>query len=141
LQSGFRGEDFLEINQSEGGSVLSFFKAEWKVSDTGSAHWASSLFTVCLSLDWVITAWVRSLLVLFSWLLSDLIQPTLLFPWLEELYVGERNYDFQECTLLHVQLNKRNFCNTTVYLLASFFSNTKSRFLFDNCIINSQWIK
>jgi len=23
-------------------SVLSFFKAEWKVSDTGSAHWASS---------------------------------------------------------------------------------------------------
>jgi len=24
------------------GSVLSFFKAEWKVSDTGSAHWASS---------------------------------------------------------------------------------------------------
>jgi hypothetical protein len=28
LQSGFRGEDFLEINQSEGGSVLSFFKAE-----------------------------------------------------------------------------------------------------------------
>jgi hypothetical protein len=25
------------------GSVLSFLKAEWKVSDTGSAHWASSL--------------------------------------------------------------------------------------------------
>ena len=24
-----------------GGSVLSFLKAEWKVSDTGSAHWAS----------------------------------------------------------------------------------------------------
>ena len=24
------------------GSVLRFFKAEWKVSDTGSAHWASS---------------------------------------------------------------------------------------------------
>jgi hypothetical protein len=23
------------------GSVLSFLKAEWKVSDTGSAHWAS----------------------------------------------------------------------------------------------------
>jgi hypothetical protein len=22
------------------GSVLSFLKAEWKVSDTGSAHWA-----------------------------------------------------------------------------------------------------
>jgi hypothetical protein len=27
------------------GSVLSFLKAEWKVSDTGSAHWASRLFT------------------------------------------------------------------------------------------------
>jgi hypothetical protein len=27
---------------SMGGSVLSFLKAEWKVSDTGSAHWASS---------------------------------------------------------------------------------------------------
>jgi hypothetical protein len=24
------------------GSVLSFLKVEWKVSDTGSAHWASS---------------------------------------------------------------------------------------------------
>jgi hypothetical protein len=59
-QSSFREEDFLEINQSETriacgtkwtetwweahmeGSVLSFLKAEWKVSDTGSAHWASS---------------------------------------------------------------------------------------------------
>jgi len=28
------------------GSVLSFLKAEWKVSDTGSAHWASSLYVV-----------------------------------------------------------------------------------------------
>jgi hypothetical protein len=28
------------------GSVLSFLKAEWKVSDTGSAHWASSLHLV-----------------------------------------------------------------------------------------------
>ena len=26
------------------GCILSFLKAEWKVSDTGSAHWASSLF-------------------------------------------------------------------------------------------------
>jgi hypothetical protein len=26
------------------GSVLSFLKAEWKVSDTGSAYWASSFF-------------------------------------------------------------------------------------------------
>ena len=26
------------------GSVLSFLKAEWKVSDTGSAHWASSFY-------------------------------------------------------------------------------------------------
>ena len=25
------------------GSVLSFLKAEWKVSDTGSAHWAFCL--------------------------------------------------------------------------------------------------
>jgi hypothetical protein len=24
------------------GSVLSFLKAKWKVSDTGSAHWASN---------------------------------------------------------------------------------------------------
>ena len=27
------------------GSVLSFLKAEWKVSDTGSAHWASSSYS------------------------------------------------------------------------------------------------
>ena len=26
-----------------GGSVSSFLKAEWKVSDTGSAHWASRI--------------------------------------------------------------------------------------------------
>jgi len=26
------------------GSVLSFLKAEWKVGDAGSAHWASSFF-------------------------------------------------------------------------------------------------
>jgi hypothetical protein len=26
-----------------GGSALKFLKAEWKVGDTGSAHWASSL--------------------------------------------------------------------------------------------------
>jgi hypothetical protein len=25
-----------------GGSILSFLKAEWKVNDTGSAHWASN---------------------------------------------------------------------------------------------------
>ena len=28
------------------GSVLSFLKAEWKVSDTGSAHWISSILLV-----------------------------------------------------------------------------------------------
>ena len=28
------------------GSVLTFLKAEWKVSDTGSAHWASSVKNV-----------------------------------------------------------------------------------------------
>ena len=31
------------------GSVLSFLKAEWKVSDTGSAHWASSIDLVTVS--------------------------------------------------------------------------------------------
>ena len=30
------------------GSVLNFLKAEWKVSDTGSAHWASSFKYICL---------------------------------------------------------------------------------------------
>ena len=33
------------------GSVLSFLKAEWKVSDTGSAHWASSSFSNLLSMQ------------------------------------------------------------------------------------------
>ena len=28
------------------GSVLNFLKAEWKVSDTGSAHWASSFIPI-----------------------------------------------------------------------------------------------
>ena len=32
------------------GSVLSFLKAEWKVSDTGSAHWASSSYCFFRSL-------------------------------------------------------------------------------------------
>ena len=30
------------------GSVLSFLKAEWKVSDRGSAHWASSFIEVLI---------------------------------------------------------------------------------------------
>jgi hypothetical protein len=30
------------------GSVLSFLKAEWKVSDTGSAHWSSSSIGHCV---------------------------------------------------------------------------------------------
>ena len=33
-----------------GGSVLSFLKAEWKVSDTGSAHWASSFIAEMMAL-------------------------------------------------------------------------------------------
>ena len=32
------------------GSVLSFLKAEWKVSDAGSAHWASSLKAIWISI-------------------------------------------------------------------------------------------
>jgi hypothetical protein len=34
------------------GSVLNFLKAEWKVSNTGSAHWASSLFAVFNVVIW-----------------------------------------------------------------------------------------
>ena len=34
------------------GSVLSFLKAEWKVSDTSSAHWASSFFLSNQNFDW-----------------------------------------------------------------------------------------
>jgi hypothetical protein len=30
------------------GSILSFLKAEWKVSDTGSANLASSFFGYCI---------------------------------------------------------------------------------------------
>jgi hypothetical protein len=30
------------------GSVLSFLKSAWKVSNTGPAHWASSFFWICL---------------------------------------------------------------------------------------------
>jgi hypothetical protein len=33
-----------QMNQNCEGSVLSFLKAEWKVSDTDSTHWASSFF-------------------------------------------------------------------------------------------------
>ena len=36
------------------GSVLSFLKAEWKVSDTGSAHWASSLATTNNKMSYLI---------------------------------------------------------------------------------------
>jgi hypothetical protein len=35
------------------GSVLSFLKAEWKVSDTGSAHLASSLQLIVLHLQFL----------------------------------------------------------------------------------------
>ena len=39
------------------GSVLSFLKAEWKVSDTGSAHWASS-FAMLGDSDLIFGIWV-----------------------------------------------------------------------------------
>ena len=35
-------ETWLEASTCMVGSVLSFLKAEWKVRDTGSTHWASS---------------------------------------------------------------------------------------------------
>jgi hypothetical protein len=38
----YRRHDIDASYQPMEGSVLSFHKAEWKVSDTGSAHWASS---------------------------------------------------------------------------------------------------
>ena len=36
-------------------SVLSFLKAEWKVSDTGSAHWASSFIYVTIMTNYIQT--------------------------------------------------------------------------------------
>jgi hypothetical protein len=35
------------------GSVLSFLKAEWKVSDTGLAHWASSFISFDMHNDMI----------------------------------------------------------------------------------------
>jgi hypothetical protein len=40
----FKLSDSNLVGSTMEGSVESFLKAEWKVSDTGSAHWASSLF-------------------------------------------------------------------------------------------------
>jgi hypothetical protein len=34
------------------GSVLSFLKSEWKVNDTGAAHWASSFTPLASSRVW-----------------------------------------------------------------------------------------
>ena len=36
------------------GSVLSFLKAEWKVSDTVSAHWASSFMFIKLRWEMIV---------------------------------------------------------------------------------------
>ena len=35
------------------GCVLSFLKADWKVCDTGSTHWASSLLLIFLLYSWL----------------------------------------------------------------------------------------
>jgi hypothetical protein len=59
------------------GSVLSFLKAEWKVSNTGSAHWASS----CLK--------VQCYHILWKWDHCDLVRCTSLIL-------------FQECMLQNV---------------------------------------
>jgi hypothetical protein len=40
------------------GSVLNFLKAEWKVSDTGSAHWSSSPVDICIKLR-IVNFWNR----------------------------------------------------------------------------------
>ena len=42
------------------GSVLSFLKAEWKMSDTGSAHWAYSLNK--LMVKFFMLKWSQSML-------------------------------------------------------------------------------
>ena len=57
------------------GSVLSFLKAKWKVSDTGSAHWASSSFGhdyVCPHTNydfWLLLWYLQACLSFFPFLL------------------------------------------------------------------------
>jgi hypothetical protein len=42
------------------GSVLSFLKAEWKVSDTDSAHWASSFYMPVFKTGiWYTNVWLK----------------------------------------------------------------------------------
>jgi hypothetical protein len=53
-------ETWLEASTCMEGSVLSFLKAEWKVSDTGSAHGASSLLHVII----VLLVWIYHMFIL-----------------------------------------------------------------------------
>ena len=48
--------------------VLSFLKAEWKVNDTGSAHWASSLISNKLQINrYIAWTWLFSSKHLYKW--------------------------------------------------------------------------
>jgi len=62
------------------GSVLSFLKAEWKVSNTGSAHWASSNTSDCLI---EVTAWAG--LTVCSFMITFLFQGPDVSDWRGEL--------------------------------------------------------
>jgi hypothetical protein len=47
------------------GSVLNLLKAEWKVSDTDSAHWASN-FTMIWDIDLIFGMWVYNVELLIK---------------------------------------------------------------------------
>jgi hypothetical protein len=58
------------------GSVLNFLKAEWKVSDTGSAHWASSYLSMYVCISYILFFTILIHLqckknILNGWLRSD----------------------------------------------------------------------
>ena len=46
------------------GYVLSFLKTEWKVSDTGSAHWASSLKNIHVNDKMILHVWKNTVNVI-----------------------------------------------------------------------------
>jgi hypothetical protein len=70
------------------GSVLSFLKAEWKVSDTGLAHWASSWLTKHFEINGQI-----SYLHTSRKKIVDLKNRFLRFFWRGDLYKSNRLYD------------------------------------------------
>jgi hypothetical protein len=95
-----------------GGSVLSFLKAEWKVSDTDSTHWPSN--------DYWCTIWIQSSFLFLRSLIYSVSHEVLL---VKALFCGGIHTGFlMGTTIMHyIKGHPRNITAIFVVKMAYWF--------------------